>query len=254
MKTKKPKIIIIIPLWQRAKVFKVVSNQLEVFCAANARKIDFMVLFVLSPEDLELKKHLRIIKKAEYAHEIILHPNIPVGNKLNEGFKRAVNMGCDYIMNFGSDDLAHPALMKLYMPLIKQEIPLFGLNKIYFWNVDGTAFHFSSYNNPHIIGAGRMIHISVVKKVIHRYGCLYESYINRGLDGSSGLRMMSCLYKQEIIDAGMFPMVVDIKSEVNINSFEKIKESHNSNGIAYIEEGYLEKIFPGLKKIRIKSK
>jgi glycosyltransferase involved in cell wall biosynthesis len=253
MRTKtKPKIIIIIPCWGRANVLKVVSNQLNVFCATNAAKINTTVLFILSPEDKDLKKHLRILEKANYTNEIIYTPNEWLGQKLNEGVEWAVKEGCDYIMNMGSDDLIHPAIINLYMPLIKKKCPLFGLNKLYFWDVSGNALHFSYYNNPHIVGAGRMIHLNAVKNVIERTGALYDKNINRCLDGNSATRMIACGYNQLTLDPGKFPMIVDIKCGVNINSYKVIKNSLNRNGITNFDGKFLESVYPALKKIKMK--
>jgi len=251
MKTK-PKIIIIIPCWERANVFKVVSNQLELFCAENAAKIETVVLYVLSHEDAELKKHLQVIKKANYPNEIIYAPNKWLGQKLNEGVKWAVKQGCDYVMNMGSDDLIHPSIIDLYMPLIKKKNPLFGLNELYFWDISGSALHFSYYNNPHIVGAGRMIHLNTIKNVINNTGSLYDYNINRCLDGNSASRMIKCGFNQLTVNPGKFLMIVDIKSEVNINSFNAIKVSSNRSGVTNIDGELLENIYPGLKKIKIK--
>lgn len=251
MKTK-PKIIIIIPCWERANVLKVVSNQLAVFCEENTEIIECTVLYILSPEDAELKKHLRILKKATYNNEIIYASNNYLGQKLNEGVKWAVQHGCDYIMNYGSDDLIHPSIMDLYMPLIKKRNPMFGLNNLYFWDISGKALHFTYYNNPHIVGAGRMIYINAVKNAIKQYGGLYDNTINRCLDGNSATRMVKLGYEQTTIDSGNYPYIVDIKCGVNINSYQTIKESSNRNGITAVNAENIERIYPELKKIKIK--
>jgi hypothetical protein len=129
----------------------------------------------------------------------------------------------EYIMNFGSDDLLHSDAIDLYLPYLTMKVPLFGLKSLWFYEFDKLPFFFSYYNQDHIVGAGRMIHRTVIDKVKQRFGCMYEPDIKRGMDTMSAARMKECGFVQTLVESGRLPLLVDIKSTININSFDSVK-------------------------------
>lgn len=217
-----PEIVIIIPCWGRSEVYGLVCKQLDLFCTANADKVNLTVLHIFSPEDEELEKLKYIFTYSDHNRRVILTSNRWLGQKLNDGIQYARRFNFDYIMNLGSDDLLHPGLIDLYMPEILAKTPVFGINKLYFHSKNEEPVFFSDYNEPNLVGAGRMIHKDVVLSVTRRIGGLYTPDKQRGLDTDSAKRMHKVGYEQKTINPGEFPYVVDIKSEVNINSFQRI--------------------------------
>jgi hypothetical protein len=132
-------------------------------------------------------------------------------------------------MNFGSDDLIHPAIINLYLPLMYANTPLIGISALYFLTKGQLPVYFFYYNNPHVIGAGRLIHRIVIKKVIDKFGSLYDPDICRGMDTMSARRMKQCGFVETSAYRGTFPYIVDIKSDVNINTFDQITKESNKN-------------------------
>ena len=218
------KVMIVIPCWMRNKILHLTITQLNEFCEANAHLVNIGVVYILSANDPELSEHIQNINAASHEHYIVFSDNELLGRKLNDGIKLALAIGCDYIMNLGSDDLLHPDLIKLYMPFIEMEIPLFGLKYVYFWQPDQHAFLFDYYNGYHIVGAGRMIHKTVIKKI----GDLYPQTINRGMDTASANNILQAGYRQMVVHYDYFPYVVDVKSEININAFDDIFKAAQS--------------------------
>ncbi len=246
------KIVIVIPCWKRADILEITMDNLDNFYHETKTKIDLTVLYIFSLNDPELKTILFNYRKAVHPKDYIYSENAKLGKKLNDGIQYASLIGYDYIMNFGSDDLIHPNIIDLYMPYLAMKIPIFGLKSVWFYEFFKPPFFYSYYNTSHIVGAGRMIHKNVIKKVTEKFGQLYESNINRGMDTMSANRIMECGYKQLIISAGTFPYLVDIKSDTNINSFDGIRASAKTRNYFSNETCDLENFFPVLFKYKIK--
>jgi hypothetical protein len=240
------KIVIVIPCWKRADILSITMDNLDNFYHATKTKIDLTVLYIFSLNDPELKNILFNFRNANHPKDYIYSENKQLGKKLNDGIQYASLLQYDYIMNFGSDDLIHPDIIDLYMPYLALKIPMFGLKSVWFYEFDKQPFFFSYYNKNHIVGAGRMIHKNVIEKVTEKFGGIYDSNINRGMDTMSENRILECGYKQLIINSGTFPFIVDIKSETNINSFSDIRNSAKSKRCLGDEICDLENFYPVL--------
>jgi hypothetical protein len=201
------------------------------------------VVCILSPEDPHVDElfHTCLV----YDFDTIYHTNTPVAAKLNAGISHCMkHYQFDYLMNFGSDDLIHPDIFRLYNDLIKIRKPFFGINNLYFLQFpSGRAVHYFQYNSRKSIGAGRMIHRDVISSMLKRNQPLYDMEISRGMDSSSE-RRISCLAKvrDHTVDAGKFPYVVDIKTEDNINCFCSIVT--DTRHITYVDPFYVQKHYP----------
>ncbi len=224
---KRKKIAIIIPCWKRADIAAMAIRQLDVFYQETKSKIDLIVIYIFSKSDPELRQLHNYYKDANHPRDYVYSANNRLGQKINDGISYAGQYNYDYIMNFGSDDLIHPNLIDLYLPLIKRSIMIFGINRVYFYKEGEDSIFFSYYNTPFVVGAGRMIHRQVIDTVVQLHTGLYEPTINRGMDTMSAKRMEKCGFKQTVVDPGNFPMIVDIKSDININSFQQLLYSHN---------------------------
>jgi hypothetical protein len=225
---KRKKVVIIIPCWKRAEVAGLVFKQFDVLFETTKSKIDLMVIYIFSLSDPELKELINHYKSSNHPRDYIYSANARLGQKINDGIDYASRYQYDYIMNSGSDDLIHPNIIDLYLPFINDKVLIFGLNKLYFHKQGEHPIFFSYYNTPHVIGAGRMIHKKVIQSVLKQYPGLYAPDINRGMDTMSAKRMHEFGFEQTVIDPGEFPMIVDIKSDVNINSFEELLYCNNS--------------------------
>lgn len=228
------KISIIIPLWKRAHIFQLVSTQLEIFIEKN-KKYNFCVVIIISPEDNEISLLKKIIEKAKYNFSIVYHSNEYLGEKINAGIN--VALGCDYIMNAGSDDLLHPELMKLYEKSINNVEFFFGINSVYFFDMERKKNYFFQYETEeYSIGAGRMIFTEIVKYMKQKNVPLYSPFLQRGLDTNSSNNIKNLGIFEKIIKSGVFPYIVDLKSNENINSIDKIKTSGHNNIISAPEK------------------
>jgi len=239
---KKTKIGIVIPVWERPEVLQVVVKNLEHF--VKKTYYDFRVCHVLSATDKYFDKNMEICLKAKYDKKIIFANNNYLGHKHNVGIKELMK-DCDYVMNLGSDNLIHPAIMDLYKPYIDKKEPFFGVNCVYFYEKGEKPFFYSYYNHPHLVGCGRMIHKTVLKTVFQKFKGLYLPAINRGMDTQSEKRINQLGIKPVSIEVGTFPYFVDIKSETNITPIARIK--NYPARITYCEKSFLHKHFKYLK-------
>jgi hypothetical protein len=249
-KIKTPSVLIMIPAWKRSEIFSIVLKQLDYFTELLSGRVKADCLFILSPEDTEINELRKSVSNLKMEYTVVYYPNYPVGEKHNAGINYAIkHLKFDYLMNFGSDDLIHPAIMELYLPYIFKKCPLFGINNIYFKDLlEGKQHLFKSAKNDKAIGAGRMIHSSILKKLKKKQINLYENEKNRGLDGCSSDRVYQHLgIGEKIIDAGEFPFIVDLKSEENITPSKSIERYKAL--VEYKPNGFLEHAFPVLSKV-----
>jgi hypothetical protein len=237
------KVIILIPLWQRPDVFNLVAANLRHFIQNSPHSI--RIVCVVSDED----PYYADLMDIAIAHgcNIFHHPNLPLAVKINEAVKDCYHLfEFDYLMNFGSDNLIHPDIWKIYNTPMERGEQFFGINNVYFVEpVRDRAIHYLQYNNQGAIGAGRMIGYKIIRSMMIRRLLIYEPDRNRGLDSCSRRRIRTLNdIKELVIDAGRFPYIVDIKTETNINSFSSL--CYTTNKINHIKPKRVMEHFPGI--------
>ena len=142
----------------------------------------------------------------------IMTPNSPLGAKWNAGLREALNHEWDYLLILGSDDLISGDLIDRYLSY--EGWDMIGVRDLYLYK-DGKVKYFAS-KRLKTIGAGRLIKRSAIK------GVLWEPYRDKGLDGSCSQKMKQWGMREKAIKMGD-SIVVDIKSDVNMNSFDKLE-------------------------------
>ena len=239
------KVLILIPVFKRPEVLEIMLNGMDRFIGSVSWEI--MPVFILSPDDPDVETSEKLIK--QHGWKRIYYKNLPVSNKINAGIEYVVRKyHFDYLMNFGSDDLIHPDIESLYEPYLRQKFKFFGINTLYFYEL-GTkrSIFFDTYNTNGSIGAGRMIHYSILHDFVQQCYPLYEPGLDSGMDCSSALMIKRVMNQIDvIIDSGRFPYIVDIKTNTNINHMMHI-ESRRAN-ILPVESEYLTKYHPILNR------
>lgn len=234
------KIVIVMPCWKRAEIVDLVARQLDILFRDTKQTIDLSVLYVFSLEDPEIDQLFSIYLKANHHRDCMFSSNKLLGKKLNDGIQYAAKYKYDYIMNFGSDDLIHADIFKLYAEALARDCDIIGINKVFFYNQVSNPVLFSYYNKPNLVGAGRLIHRRVITKVMLNFNGLYKDDLCSGMDTFSAHRMRMCGHLQTVLDPGEFPYIVDIKSDVNINSFDKIVTTENTGYLKEFPEDYIK--------------
>jgi hypothetical protein len=212
-------ILTLIPLYKRPQITAICMKNLHRF-ASLVPEWNLKVVCILSPEDTDMKQNERIVKK--YGFKAIYYKNLPVADKLNAGIQYVHDhYDFDYLMNFGSDDLIHPAISDLYRPYFDKGIRFFGINSLYFKDMNtGKTIYFNTYNTNGSIGAGRMIHREIINQFVREAMPLCEPGLDCGLDTSSSMSIKRLTKDVDvIIESGEFPFIVDLKTDTNINHF-----------------------------------
>lgn len=166
--------------------------------------------------------------------------NDGIGRKMNAGlaFHRYIS-GWDWLITLGSDDLMRPEMFASANYMAAEGFRFFGTNDciLYDWRTGEAKRHNSA---TQIIGAGRFVHRSLVAKCDYK---LWPDEAMSGLDGQSEARIEEWTgeYIQHMPSA--HPFIVDIKSDVNIHSYEDIPGTK-------VREERLLKLFPVLESHR----
>ena len=231
------KILILIPLWKRPEIWRIVCRNLLAF--RKSVNWDIQILTVISPEDPDMKQLKRDCRVTGV--DICYYSNHPVGRKMNAGVNYALHhYEFDYLMNFGSDDLIHPAIEKLYQPYFNCGCKFFGIDSLYFHNYySKETFCFKLYTDGLACGAGRMIHRTILERMYALDVPLYDNCQERSCDSKSSDRIRQyARITDTIVPSGEFPYIVDIKTNTNINHISFI-ELHQTQ-ITKTESNFLE--------------
>jgi hypothetical protein len=170
---------------------------------------------VLSPEDKSYRKLKKISHDSGFT--TCDYSNKYLGEKLNAGHY-AIGNKYDYLMNWGSDDLINPEMFDVYSPFMEMGLLFFGIGDLIIYEqATGRAIEIDTAHR--VMGAGRMIHRKLYQSM---KTVLWSDNCNRALDGNSQSRILrtTALHPRRITTHK--PMVVDIKTNNNINSFEKL--------------------------------
>lgn len=225
------KTLILVPIWRRPEITNIFAINLAVSIPSTCE-----VLCILSKEDEYYKENLKILEP--FGFSIGHHKNTPVGSKLNAGIETALeNFDFDYLMNLGSDDLIHPGIWMLYNEFLKFNLPFFGLEKVYFYEVKTGKL---ARSLPYYWGAGRMISRKIIEKMREKREYLYKNEFSRGLDCNSMDNIKKVLnidYKQ--IDTNDFPYLVDLKTWDSVNDFNMFSRQYE-----IVQSDILESYYP----------
>lgn len=219
------KITVLSCIWQRPRVTRAFLAGLRRLKqnAPEWVELTFVLVYSNYNDLINIKNTIHDFDQFFY---LVYAPNRPLGRKHNLGLSCALNgPRFDYIMQLGSDDLLCDEIWPTYRPWMVGERKFFGLNSIYFYDTDSGRI--KRYKSTQVFGAGRCIHRSVVAQFVRASGYvqLWTDDKEMGLDrdsednltreiGFANLRVMP-------VNASI-PMVLDIKSDENINSFASI--------------------------------
>lgn len=237
------KILILIPIYKRPEVLKICLKGLEWFISKVSWSVE--VVCILSPEDRYITENQKLIKK--YKFTAVYFKNEPVTDKINAGIAWVIRYrDFDYLMNFGSDDLIHPQIEQLYAAEIKKQTKFFGINMLYFYELQTKkTIFFYNYNYCGSIGAGRMIHRSVLDRFSGQGIPLYEPGINQGMDTCSAMSIKRITGIVDIIlNPSTFPYIVDIKTTTNVNLMQEIEQ--RTQYVVPCDNDFLKSYFPVL--------
>lgn len=207
------RILLFLAVWQRPEITEICFMGLR----RLMNRIDFEVSsFAVISED----SMIPLCEK--YGIEYCFYKNEPLGEKKNYGISKAMEKDFDYLIELGSDDLIKDGILDLYKPYLGYR-DLLGLTSLCI--IDSHTGRCKVTEPKSSFGLGRAISKEGIKRAsIRNNGSfnLWESTINSGLDNNSEFRMaISGVFGKRIHSDE--PLAIDIKSSVNIHSFESIQ-------------------------------
>jgi hypothetical protein len=216
------KILVYLALWQRPKITEICFKGLNRL--RQHPDFDIQVLAVASESDM-----LPLCEK--YDVHVVTHDNLPLGRKKNFGLQAARSFEFDYLLEIGSDTLILNDLLDGYKAFIGTH-HFFGIGDCAF--IDSETQACRRVGGASTYGGGRMISRVALEKMNWN---IWPDDRNKGLDNASVFniaRIGGFFYQQ--LKPGSVPLVVDIKSDVNIWPFNHLL------GVPYDVEKILEKL------------
>ena len=192
---------------------------LKLFCEHYDKWEINKVAVCSTDDDEEFMRH--------YGWEVIRAENNPLGAKWNAGLEACLDT--DYIIQIGSDDLLSDNYFKAIGKLVSEGVHLAGIKTLYFWNSlndECVEFEYATHLKNKFVGAGRLISTMMVEHILEEEGLVWTEKLNKGLDNDSEMRFNKHGYYCKEIKWPN-PLVVDIKSDQNIWSYEAFAKTRN---------------------------
>jgi hypothetical protein len=200
-------LLIYVALWQRAEITELCFKGLDRL--REHPDYNIQVLAVLSEDEM-----IPLCKKYDVGY--VFHENLPLGKKKNFGLQAAKHLKFDYMMEIGSDTLLMNELLDEYKKYIGV-YEFFGISDCAF--IDSETGSCRRVGGASTYGGGRMIHRDILVRCDWK---LWKDDINKGLDNNSILRLQSAGTGYRQIKSSSYPMVIDVKSPVNIWPFNHL--------------------------------
>lgn len=254
------KVIVLIPVWRRIDVteFCYLSLLESIKVAREEHGIELQPLIIASEDE-----HVTLADA--YDFPVMEVENDYVSNKLNAGLEMALCHASDYITLLGSDNTLDHRIWAYVREEMQQQTPFFGWSEVRFHNVETSDVINAEY--PCTTGVARFHRTDILRKIGFRYECeVLKSHItadrtynegqtvivNRpspmlhvlrsqigiwtpgmqtGMDMDSERYINSCGYTIKHL-RGQY--ITDYKTEVNLTSWEEIK--NNITTIHYAED------------------
>lgn len=216
------KILMLIPVWKRPEILRLFLRRME---AVKPDYAELKSLFILSPEDPDLN----VIEHMLQMYDCLYYPNDDLGEKLNAGITFALKTDWDYLMNIGSDNIYTPLLWEIYRDYFETREKYFSINDFYCYDiVNERACYFNGFVDEEVlggIGAGRMINRSILEDD----PCIYRPHTSSGMDGFSAFYLSKKGHIQKIVPTEGRPVMLDIKTNTNINHSMEIWSRRNKD-------------------------
>lgn len=207
------RVLVFIPTWKRSEITELCFISLERLRKHAATLGYELVPFVVCSDQLNAELAL------DFNYEIFFYKNDPFGEKKNAGIEEALKLDFDYVMELNSDGIMTNYLFDLYDTYFGKH-PFFGVRTLHFFDVKTKRAKRFQYAMTDIIGSGRCYSREMIEDVIEKRGTLWHYRLNKGLDqnGLHNANKSGWFHKQ--VDPGGKVGLIDVKSEVNIWSFD----------------------------------
>lgn len=152
------RILLYFAVWGRHDVLRVCLEGVKRLCAYSPDRFTIIPFAVCSnPEDAAVLD--------QYNIDHCSYPNDKLGEKKNYGLSQALSKyEFDYMLEIGSDDIISNDLLDLYEPHMRLGALLLSVNTCFF--IEIATSRVARWSSDLIIGAGRAIHVSILKSML----------------------------------------------------------------------------------------
>ena len=247
------KILTYIPVWQRRHITRLCFDGLLRAYKQAPQGFEFITVIVASDDD-------DAALAEEYGFDVCRHENQPLGDKFNAGVGYALDKyRFDYLFQLNSDDLLSTDCWDLFAQHVRQGRHFFGVDRIYIYDSESRNIKFFQYAlgcGIRFIRADLLMNAGIVNKTretaariaarsgmfVHMHDDggaerfeLWTPGIGSGLDTDSEIKIIRRTqveggfggYAQLLVrnKVKQLPVVVDIKSQVNIHLFPEFRNA-----------------------------
>lgn len=206
------KLLIYTAVWKRPEITEICFMGIKRLQKVSG--FDISALAVISEVDM-----IPLCEK--YGIEWCMTANNPLGAKKNYGLSQSKDKDFDFLIEIGSDDLILDDLLYDYRKFKKYDF--FGVCDAAYINAENLECR--RLQTEAVYGAGR----AISKNLLEKMGYKLWSNRNRGMDKNSVMSIYNAGFKYWQIPPHEYPLVVDIKSSVNIWSFNAV----GKKGVTY---------------------
>lgn len=200
-------------MWRRPEVFRCWARNIERL-KSDFPYVDFQIV-VVGSEGIESRNLAK-----EYDFLYFEHQNQPLGAKANTMWKWMMMVGADFYSITGSDDIISTKTFNNFLGKTAQSDEIGSLS-IYFLTPASRELMFAKGYEGERKGQPMAPYRIISHELAVRIGANpWNPYKERNLDGSFWRRLNPIERKKAYYHDGM---IIDIKSQVNINSMARIK-------------------------------
>jgi hypothetical protein len=161
-------------------------------------------------------------------YQYIEIPNEPLAAKVNASTYACKNLGVDYVLCLGSDDIMTPELLNEYAIHMRNGVDFIGVTDFYFYDtVSGKSLYWGGYTEPyrkgHTAGAAR----AISARLMNKWDWMpWENRDSLILDKSMQDKLKvtpHTIHTFSMREKNLFAL--DIKSETNMTPFAKWNNS-----------------------------
>ena len=158
------------------------------------------------------EEHKQLCEQYEVFH--VSQTNHPATAKFNTGVDYLMQLGVNFVVVSGSDDIISTTLLKRCITEMELDYDLIGISSIYFYAADGP--HKGSLRHlktkDQILGVCRCVHRRIIEKV---GGVLWNKDASWGMDGIALRNIQPHVKTYKIVEGDCF----DVKSAESLNRF-----------------------------------
>jgi hypothetical protein len=229
------RLLFFLAVWKRPEVTEICFMGLNRLRDSGIFPMSFLA--VISEESM-----IPLCEK--YGVEWCFYKNDPLGEKKNFGIKEALKKDFDYLVELGSDDLIKTELLEKYAPLFSRGYDTIGICNFAVINSDTGQCKEYRERVTATFGLARCIR----REALEQIPKLWPDNLNKTLDGKSHFNLIRngfWNFKRIITEK---PLAIDIKSAVNIWSFDDLPGNRITFDSAI--EGLSDEEIEGIKALQ----